>query len=149
MVTIHIECQTRSSPQDLIDRIWSGLEWSSDRSGTKGLAIEYDDGLHQSVQLCVEWQRRYATISIMRFRDSPGKISFFYSQLPQGFTRQSGTWEAHTYDGCTRLRLTRSLQLECGELESILRFRAREDAYAAFLQERLELSVQAIAKLPV
>jgi hypothetical protein len=149
MVTIDVECPTQSSPQNLIDRIWSGLEWSSDRSGIKGLAIEYDDGRHQSVQLCVDWQRKYTSLSLMRFRDSLSRISFFYSRLPPGFIRQSGTWEAHTYDGCTHLRLTRSLQLECGELESILRFRAREDAYAAFLEERLTLSVQAIAKLPV
>ena len=114
-----------------------GAEWQSDRAGIKGLAIEYDDGCHQSVQLCVPWGVGYLAMSIMRFRDSASRISFFHSRPPPGLVTQAGIWDARGDDNGCCLRLVRSLQLECGKAESLASLRAREDAYGALIKDRI------------
>src|SRR5262249_3546011 len=69
-------------PEALLRRIWSGVEWQPAPPDLKGLAIEYDDGWNQSVHLCVDWGTRPFAMSVVRFCDSAGRISFFYSRPP-------------------------------------------------------------------
>jgi hypothetical protein len=137
MITVAVERTTQSSPQVLIDGIWSGLEWKRHRSGILGLAIEYDDACHQSVQVCVDWRPRYLSMSVVRFRDSATRISFFYSRLPPGVVQQLGVWEASAVDGGCCLRLVRKVQLQRGRTESAALFRAREEAHRILLEGHL------------
>jgi len=145
MITVAVERFARVSPPCMIDRIWSGLEWKAWRAGVRGLAIEYDDGENQSVQICVDWGPRYVPMSIMRFRDSASRISFFYSLLPEGVVRQHGTWEACALDDGCRLRLVRSVELRRGSAESTASYQAREDAYEAALRGHLRPIMAAVA----
>src|SRR4051794_39436764 len=96
MVTIVVERIVHASPRSLMDRIWAGAEWRIAKSDIKGLVIEYDDGQNQSVQICVAHKSEYSALTIMRFRDSISRISFFYSRPPHGVVHQSGMWEAHS-----------------------------------------------------
>jgi hypothetical protein len=144
MILVAGERMTQASPQFLIDRIWSGAEWKPIHSGIKGLAIEYDDGWHQSVQIYVDWRPRNLAMSIMRFRDSTSRISFFYSRLPPGVVKQTGVWEARAVGGGCCLRLIRSLQLQRGKAESAASFHAREDARRMLLTEHLGLILDAV-----
>ncbi len=128
----------------MMDRIWSGIEWRRLRPGIKGLAIEYDDGGYQSVQVCVDWGPRYVAMSIMRFRDSASRISFFYSRPPQGVIQQTGAWEACAApDGCC-LRLVRCVQLRRGPIESTASFRAREAGYETMLRDTMRPILEAV-----
>ncbi len=145
MITVTVERAALAAPRDMIDQIWSGLEWKVAAAGVRGLAIEYDDGQHQSVQVCVDWGPRYVALSIMRFRDSAARISFFYSLPPEGVIRQHGLWEARAHeDGC-RLRLTRSVELRRGSAESTASYHSREDAYEALIRSHLRPLMDAAA----
>lgn len=138
-ITVAVERTVPAPPDRLIDRIWSATEWHLDRPGVRGLAIEYDDGRHQSVHICADWKGRNLAMSVMRFRDSAGRITFFYSRLPPGLATQSGAWEAHAHpEGC-RVRFTRTLQLQRGRAEDADAFQAREDAYGDLMKQGMGL----------
>ena len=145
MITVAVERSSVASPRTMIDRIWAGLEWTSLRAGMRGLAIEYDDGEHQSVQVCLDWGPRIVALSIMRFRDSACRISSFYSLPPQGVIRQQGLWEARAVDDGCRLRLLRSVELRRGSMESPGSYRAREQAYEPVLRRHLHPIMDAVA----
>ena len=145
MITFVVERRVSSPPKFLIDQIWSGAEWRASRSGIKGLAIEYDDGHHQSMQVCIDWKPRDLALSIMRFRDSALRISFFYSRLPHGIVKQAGIWEAYSVNKGCHLKLTRSLEMRRGKAEDTASFHAREGAYSTLLQEYQGLMLDAVA----
>jgi hypothetical protein len=84
--------------------------------------VEYDDGRHQSVQVCVDWKLSYLAMSIMRFRDNASRISFFYSRLPQRIVKQTGVWEARATEAGCCLRLIRSLRCSAAERKAMRRF---------------------------
>jgi hypothetical protein len=146
MISIAAECTARLSAQSLVDLIWSGAEWHHARFAIKGVAIEYDDGQHQSVQLCVDWQRADMALSIERFRDTASRISFFYSRPPPGVLRETGIWEARGARDHCRLSLMRRLELKPGRNESSDAFQAREQAYGAMLQAHLDLTLEAVVR---
>jgi hypothetical protein len=124
-------------PHLVINQIWSGAEWRLPQSGVRGVAIEYDDGFHQSVHVCVDAQPCYLTLSVKRFRNSIARISFFYSRPPKGLDQQSGTWEAHPAGSGCCLRLVRNVRLQRNNLESDSSFSARESAYGSLLADHL------------
>jgi hypothetical protein len=107
---------------------------------------EYDDGQHQSVQLCVDWQRADMALSIERFRDTASRISFFYSRPPPGVLRETGIWEARGARDHCRLSLMRRLELKPGRNESSDAFQAREQAYGAMLQAHLDRTLEAVVR---
>jgi hypothetical protein len=146
MITIAAECAAQSSAQSLVDLIWSGAEWHLARFGIKGVAIEYDDGQHQSVQVCVDWQRRNLPLSIRRFRDTASRISFFYSQPPPSVLRQTGIWEARGAGDACYVSLVRRLELQRGKNESSDAFRVREQAYGELLQAHLDRILEAVVR---
>jgi hypothetical protein len=146
MITISIECNAPFSPRSLIDRIWSGVEWRLARSGIKGLAIDYDDGQHQSVQICVDWRSGYLAMSVMRFRESGSRIGFFYSRPPKGVVKQSGSWEARAIGNGCCLKLVRNLELARGPAESAMSLLARERAYGEMLQDHLGLTLDLVTR---
>jgi hypothetical protein len=137
MITISATRRVQEVPDRLIDRIWSGVEWKRNRSAILGHAIEYDDGLNQSVQVCVEWGSRRQAVTILRFRDSAWRISFFSSRPPEGFVMQTGVWEARSIGGRCSLRLSRCLELQRRCTESVTALRSREAAYGKVLQDQL------------
>jgi hypothetical protein len=146
MITIAGECAAQWSAQSLVDLIWSGAEWNPVCFGIKGVAIEYDDGQHQSVYVCVEWQRRNLTLSIRRFRDSASRISFFYTQPPPSVLRQTGIWEAHVAGDVCYLSLVRKLELKQYDNESNDSFRSREQAFGALLQAHLDRTLEVVVR---
>lgn len=146
MVTILVERIVRTSPRSLMDRIWAGAEWRIARSDIKGLVIEYDDGQNQSVQICVAFKNDYSALTIMRFRDSISRISFFYSRPPHGVVHQSGMWEARSIESQCTFRLVRNLRLQRRKSESDISLHAREAAYGSVLKEHLSLVLDSVAR---
>lgn len=146
MITVSVERSTQAAPKPLIDRIWLGAEWRSIRSGVKGLAVEYDDGRHQSVHVCMDSRPSYLAMTVNRFRDSGSRISFFYSRLPRGVVRQTGLWEARATDRGCRLRLLRRLELQRAQGESDASFREREDIHTDLLKQHLSLILDVVAQ---
>jgi hypothetical protein len=146
MITIAGECAARWSARSLVDLIWSGAEWNPVCCGIKGVAIEYDDGQHQSVYVCVDWQRRDLTLSIRRFRDSASRISFFYTQPPPSVLRQTGIWEAHGAGDVCCLSLVRKLELKRYDNESNDSFRSREQVFGALLQAHLDRILETVVR---
>jgi hypothetical protein len=145
-ITVAVERVAAAPPERLIDRIWSGTEWNLGRPGVKGLAIEYDDGKHQSVHICADWRGQNLTMSVMRFREGAGLITFFYSRLPPGVSRQSGIWEAYAHQEGCRVRFTRSLQLQRGKAEDAGAFHAREEAFGDIIKQSMALSLDDIMR---
>src|SRR5947209_1691283 len=145
MIQASLERTVNVQPQVMIDRIWSGIEWQQNRHGICGVAVEYDDGEHQTMHLCVDWKPDHLTISIIRFRDSAFRISYFYSQPPPRISRQSGAWEAwrHVANGCV-LRLTRRLELTKSKNESDSSHAEREKMHGQILQEHLGLILNVV-----
>jgi hypothetical protein len=146
MITVEVKRPMLARAVSAIDHVWSGVEWNLQPHGLRGLAIEYDDGRYQSVHLCVDWGPHYLAMSIIRFRDSDGRITFFHSRPPPGIVRQTGIWDAEPVaDGCC-LRLVRTFELQCGKKESAESFHAREQAHAILLQDRMRSVLDRIAQ---
>jgi hypothetical protein len=146
MITIAVERIVPVAPRSLIDRIWSGVEWRPARSGVKALAIDYDDGLHQSVQVCVGWRSGHLPMSVMRFREGTSRISYFYSRPPSGVAKQIGLWEARPAGGGCRLLLVRMMELARRSGETDSSFRMRETAHGEMLRQHLGMTLDVVAE---
>nr|WP_294524195.1 hypothetical protein [uncultured Rhodopila sp.] len=146
MITIAVERTAPVTPRSLIDRIWSGVEWRLARSGVEALAIDYDDGFHQSVQVCVGWRTGHLAMSVMRYRESMSRISYFYSRPPNGVAKQTGLWEARPAGGGCRLLLMRTMELVRGSGETDSLFRQRETAHGEMLRQHLGLTLDVVAE---
>jgi len=146
MISVTVERTAPIAPQELIDRLWSGAEWRIAGPKSGGLAIEYDDGRHQAIQLCVNAGRCFRAMSIMRFRDNPSRISFFYSRPPEGVVQQTGVWEACPSDEGCCLTLQRTLRLARHRSEAEASFAAREAAHETYLREYLAGLLESVTK---
>jgi hypothetical protein len=146
MITVEVERMSVAAAEGMIDRVWSGAEWGQNLPGLSGLAVEYDDGQRQSVQLCFAWRGGHIAMSVIRFRDSPTRIAFFYSRLAPGVARQTGVWEARPVAGGSCLRLWRSLELRRGHAENTNAFQARESAYRPVLKESARLVLDQVMR---
>jgi hypothetical protein len=85
-------------------------------------------------------------MSVMRYRESTSRISYFYSRPPSGVAKQIGLWEARpAVGGGCRLVLVRMMELvrRSGETDSL--FKMRETAHGEMLRQHLGLTLDVVA----
>jgi hypothetical protein len=138
MKTVSVSRVASAPAAAVIDALWSGAEWRASWNGIASFDIDYDDGEHQAARLVVDWNGEARTLSLVRFREGPGEISFFCPDAPAPLSRQTGRWSAVQASAFGSV-VTATRQIEIAGLpgESEAEREARLDAYAAELQSRL------------
>ena len=147
MITIAVERTAPVTPRSLIDRIWSGVEWRLARMGVKALAVDYDDGLHQSVQVCVGSRSGHLPMSVMRYSRKHVPDQLFLLPPPE---RRGETNRSLGSPSRCRRRMPPSAGAHdgtgapFGETDSV--FKIRETAHGEMLRQHLGLTLDVVAE---
>jgi hypothetical protein len=138
MRTVSVSRPAQAPAATVIDALWSGAEWQAAWSGIVGFDIDYDDGEHQAARLRIDWNGEQRTLSLVRFRESPGSIAFFCPQVPAPLSHQNGWWSAvPAGNGGSVVTAIRELDIAALPGEAETARQQRLDEYEAQLRDRL------------
>lgn len=128
-----------ADPIEIIDAIWSGAEWEARWTPITSFDVGYDDGLHQVVDICLDWEGRETQMQVIRFRTHPLCIDFFCPRPPHPLVHQSGRWAVETVEERRLVVASRRIKLEQLADEQDAAFHLRSDSHAEKLSQRLAL----------